>query len=114
MRRHFFARASFPPQQVPSGRHAMIAHGELRQRLVRYVGTALALAVVVSLPQTAQAKPRDDNPGRGGPHQAPAAAPATAFDYTQVQGLSTDQYATVEETLTLPMYDGTEVYIEVT
>ena len=44
--------------------------------------------------------PRDDNP-------------TTAFDYTQVQGLTTDQYGTVQETLSLTVH-GTEVSIEVT
>ena len=41
-------------------------------------------------------------------------AAAAAFDYTQVEGLTTDQYGTVKETLELPMQDGTEVHIEVT
>ena len=82
------------------------------RRSARCLGLTLPLVVAVALAQPAAAAPRDDHPGKGRP---PAAAPApSAFDYTQVAGLTTDRFGTVEETLELPMHDGTEVHIEVT
>jgi putative CocE/NonD family hydrolase len=84
-----------------------------RRGVPRSLGLLLPFAVVASLHQPALAAPPDDHPGRGQGRPA-AAAPAEAFDYTQVKGLTTDQHATVEETLELPMHDGTEVHIEVT
>ena len=92
----------------------MTAPAHPRRWLPRALGLSLAVALAVSLPQTALAAPRDDNPGRGHANRPSPAEPAQAFDYTQVQGLTTDRYGTVEETLSLPMADGTEVYIEVT
>jgi predicted acyl esterase len=84
-----------------------------RRRTARCLGVAVAAVVVASLPQTAWAAPRDDNPGRGQGRPV-AEQPAAAFDYTQVEGLTTDRYGTVKETLELPMHDGTEVHVEVT
>ncbi|WP_324276574.1 hypothetical protein [Blastococcus brunescens] len=83
------------------------------RRLVRSLGIALPLVVALALAQPAAAGPREDNPGRGHAKQ-PVAEPAGAFDYTQVEGLSTDRFGSVEEALDLPMHDGTEVHIEVT
>ncbi|UOY03483.1 CocE/NonD family hydrolase [Blastococcus sp. PRF04-17] len=86
------------------------------RRIARSLGVALPLLVAVTLAQPAHAAPPEDKPGKG--HGRPVAeqpaAPAGAFDYTRVQGLSTDRYGTVKETLNLPMRDGTDVYIEVT
>ena len=85
------------------------------RRLARSLGLTLPFVVALALAQPAHAAPRDDNPGRGlGRPAADQPAPAAAFDYTQVEGLTTDQYGTVKETLELPMQDGTEVHIEVT
>jgi predicted acyl esterase len=86
-----------------------------RRRIVRSLGVALPFVIAVTLAQPAYAAPREEHPGRG--HGRPVAAqpqPAGAFDYTQVEGLTTDRYATVKESLNLPMADGTEVYVEVT
>ncbi|MFD2093307.1 CocE/NonD family hydrolase [Blastococcus deserti] len=87
-----------------------------RRRIARSLGLALPLAVAVALAQPAYAAPREANPGKG--HGRPPAVqpeqPRAAFDYTQVQGLTTDRYGTVKETLELPMHDGTRVHIEVT
>ena len=85
------------------------------RRFARSLGLALPVVVAVALAQPAHAAPRDDNPGRGlGRPVADQPAAAAAFDYTQIEGLTTDQYGTVKETLELPMQDGTEVHIEVT
>jgi predicted acyl esterase len=86
-----------------------------RRRVARFLGVTLPLLVSVTLAQPASAGPGDDKPGKGnGRPSAEQPAPAGAFDYTQVQGLTTDRYGTVKETLNLPMHDGTEVYLEVT
>jgi predicted acyl esterase len=86
-----------------------------RRRIARSLGAALPFVIAVTLAQPAYAAPRDGNHGRW--HGSPVAEqppPSGAFDYTQVEGLTTDRYATVKETLNLPMHDGTEVYVEVT
>src|SRR5688572_3784685 len=86
-----------------------------RRRTARFLGVTLPLLVAVTLAQPASAAPREDRPGTGNGRPAAAPpAPAGAFDYTRVQGLTTDRYGTVKETLNLPMHDGTEVYVEVT
>jgi predicted acyl esterase len=80
-----------------------------RRRLARALGLTLPVVVVaLALAQPASAAPREDRHGRA-PQQ-----PAAAFDYTQIKGLTTDRYATVKETLRLPMPDRTEVHVEVT
>ena len=86
-----------------------------RRRLPRSLGLVLAALVVVSFQSPAFAGPREDRPGRG-QQRPPTPAPVqpSAFDYTTVEGLTTDRYATVKETLELPMHDGTEVHIEIT
>ncbi|RZU30670.1 CocE/NonD family hydrolase [Blastococcus saxobsidens] len=81
------------------------------RRIARCLGLALPLVVAVSLTQPATAAPPDDHPGKGRPSTT---QPAAAFDYTQVAGLTADRFGTVQETLELPMHDGTEVHIEVT
>jgi predicted acyl esterase len=92
----------------------MTSSARPRHRIARASALALPLVIAVALTQPAYAAPRDDNPGRGhGRPTAPTPAPA-AFDYTQVTGLTTEQYGTVKESLELPMHDGTEVHIEVT
>jgi predicted acyl esterase len=83
----------------------MTTSGRPRRRIARPLGLALPLVIAVTLAQPAYAAPAP---------VADQAAPAGAFDYTQIAGLSTDQYGTVKETLELPMQDGTEVHIEVT
>jgi predicted acyl esterase len=85
----------------------MTASARPRRRLSSSLGVALAAVLLAAVPQTALAGPRDDRHGR------PAAAPE-AFDYTQIKGLTTSRYATVKETVPLPMQDGTEVHVEVT
>ena len=86
-----------------------------RRRIARSLGLLLPFAIAVSLAQPASAAPKEDKPGKGnGRPVAEAPVAAGAFDYTQVQGLTTDQYGTVKETLDLPMPDGTDVYVEVT
>ncbi|MGY1803723.1 CocE/NonD family hydrolase [Blastococcus sp. SYSU D00922] len=82
------------------------------RRSARALSLALPVVVAVTVASPATAAPKDANPGRG--HGQQAAARASAFDYTQVEGLSTDRYGTVKETLELPMHDGTEVHVEVT
>ena len=85
-----------------------------RRRLARTLGLALPFLVAVSLTSPAYAAPKGDHPGKGRPKPPPEPVAAGPFDYTQVQGLTTDRYGTVKETLDLPMHDGTEVYVEVT
>ena len=83
-----------------------------RPRLVaRCLGAALIAVLALALQPPAGAAP-PDRPGKG--PKNPAATEPAAFDYRQVEGLSTDRYSTVKETTTLPMHDGTEVYVEVT
>jgi predicted acyl esterase len=85
------------------------------RRIARSIVLLLSLAMAVFLAQPAWAAPPEDRPGKG--HGRPAAeqpADAGAFDYSQVEGLSTDRYGTVKETLDLPMPDGTDVHVEVT
>ena len=83
-----------------------------RRTLSRTLGTALAFTVAISLPTAALAAPPD---GKGKKPRPPAPPPAAAaFDYTQVQGLTTDRYGMVKEKFELPMDDGTEVHIELT
>ena len=84
-----------------------------RRRTARALGLVLPFLIGLSLAQPAHAAPRDDNPGRG-QGRPTTTQPAAAFDYTQVRGLTSDQYGTVKELLELPMQDGTEVHIEVT
>jgi len=81
------------------------------RRLARSLGLTLPVAIAVTLATPAYAAPRPDNPGRG---HAAAPTAAGTFDYTQIEGLTTDRYGTVKESLNLPMADGTEVYVEVT
>ena len=86
-------------------------------RLLRAIVAVLAvLLATIALQGPATAAKPDDRPGKGGPKKPPVTEPVqpTAFDYTQVQGLSQDGHETVKESLTLPMWDGTEVYLEVT
>jgi predicted acyl esterase len=75
---------------------------------------ALFLTLLALQGPASAAKP-DGKPGKG-PKRPPATEPVepSAFDYTQVQGLSTDRYPTVKDKLRVPMWDGTEVHIEVT
>ena len=87
--------------------------------LLRAVVAVLSLLLAtVALQSPVAAAPPDGRPGKG-PKKPPVTEPAypepaAAFDYTQVQGLSQDQYETVKEKLRIPMWDGTEVHIEVT
>jgi predicted acyl esterase len=81
-----------------------------RRRLGALLATAVTLAVTGATLQPAQAAPPDKRGGKPPKDSAPAAA----FDYTQVSGLSQDRYPTVKETFELPMWDGTEVHVEVT
>ncbi|MGA8845829.1 MAG: hypothetical protein WB471_04355, partial [Nocardioides sp.] len=81
-----------------------------RRRLGALFATVLTLAVTGATLQPAQAGPPDGK-GGGKPPQNSALA---AFDYAKVSGLSQDRYPTVKETFALPMWDGTEVHVEVT
>ena len=88
-----------------------------RRRTARSFGLLLPFVIAVAAAQPAYATPGEDNPGRGNGNGRPAVADPVEsgpFDYTQVDGLTSDRYGTAKETLNLPMPDGTEVYVEVT
>ena len=93
----------------------MTSNVRTRRRTARSLGVALCVVLATVFYQPANAAPPEDKPGKG-PKKPPVTQPVTptAFDYTQVQGLTTDQHPTVKESLRLPMHDGTEVYVEVT
>ena len=92
-----------------------MASSSPRRRIGRALGTALTVVLVAAALQPAHAAPPGDKPGKG-PKKPPATEPVspTPFDYTQVAGLSEDRYRTMQEELRLSMWDGTEVYVEVT
>lgn len=83
-----------------------------RRRIGRALAASLSAVLAAAvIPQSAGAAPS----GPKAPNaRAAAAAPATAFDYTQVEGLTEDRYETVKDKLQIPMHDGTYVHIEVT
>jgi uncharacterized protein len=84
-----------------------------RRRAAGLVAAAVSVVLAAAVIQPANAAPPESKPGKG-PKKPPVTQPVTAFDYTQVAGLSQDQHETVKEKLELPMWDGTEVHIEVT
>ncbi|MDP3968799.1 MAG: CocE/NonD family hydrolase [Nocardioides sp.] len=85
-----------------------------RRRLGRPLAAVLAAVLTAATLQPAHAAPPGDRGEKGKGPKKPPAAQTTAFDYTQVSGLSEDQYETVKEELRLPMWDGTELHLEVT
>ncbi len=83
-----------------------------RRRLGAALAAAVSVVLTVAVMQPAQAA-KPDKPGKG-PKNPPPTQPAAPFDYTKVAGLSQDSHTTRKDKLELPMWDGTEVHIEVT